>query len=208
LALWLDSLDTSTILDASGNPCTDGVAVATWKDKSGNGRHAAQSTVAKRPVKSGSGLLFDGVDDGMDIAYAPDYPTHPFEVWGVFERTAPSSNDMVLEGAGNVYWQWSGSSIFRLFHGLTLSLTMPTAPNLCLMHTISDGVNSYVRINDMAATGDAGTRATSTLRLGYAFAPYFFKGYWRELIAADYRLAPAINTRIDAYLRARWGITG
>lgn len=67
-ALWLDGLDSATILNASALPASNGEQVATWVDKSGNGRHATQAVNSIRPLRSAGGLTFDGVDDTMLIS--------------------------------------------------------------------------------------------------------------------------------------------
>lgn len=48
-ALWLDAADTDTVITESG-------AVSQWNDKSGNNRHATQSTAANRPAYTANGL--------------------------------------------------------------------------------------------------------------------------------------------------------
>lgn len=66
-ALWLDAADFSTI---TLNEST----VSEWRDKSGNGRHASQATVANQPTYQATGfngkpmLTFDGVNDILSIA--------------------------------------------------------------------------------------------------------------------------------------------
>jgi hypothetical protein len=63
-ALWLDAADSSTLFDAvSGGSlvAADG-AIARWEDKSGNGRHATQSTVGARPIRKAS------IQNGLDVA--------------------------------------------------------------------------------------------------------------------------------------------
>ena len=63
-ALWLDAADPSTITTVSG-------AVSQWNDKSGNGRHATQTTAGSRPAYSSTGfnslpgVTFDGSNDQM-----------------------------------------------------------------------------------------------------------------------------------------------
>jgi hypothetical protein len=73
LSLWLDASDSSTLFDATSGGSTvaaDG-AVARWEDKSGGGRHFAQSTANNRPLRrtaqyNGKDVLdFDGVNDGF-----------------------------------------------------------------------------------------------------------------------------------------------
>ena len=48
LGLWLDAADASTFTFGTGTQ------VSQWDDKSGNSRHATQSTAASRPVRTAS----------------------------------------------------------------------------------------------------------------------------------------------------------
>lgn len=59
LYLWLDADDATTFSYSSG------VIVSQWNDKSGNGYHAAQATVANQPSRttSPSAVSFDGSND-------------------------------------------------------------------------------------------------------------------------------------------------
>jgi hypothetical protein len=82
---WLDAADSSTITIATG--------VATWADKSGNSVNATQATTTLQPSYSATafpgslpGVLFDGVDDIMDIStIAMRNQTHG--VYWVFSRS-------------------------------------------------------------------------------------------------------------------------
>lgn len=71
-ALWLDAADASTVTTVSG-------AVSQWNDKSGNARHATQSTSGSRPALTASGLgglsvvTFDGTDDWLTAGAAADW---------------------------------------------------------------------------------------------------------------------------------------
>ena len=57
---WIDAADANTIYDASvgGSLTADGGLVGRIEDKSGNGRHATQSTAAERPTRSGNTITF------------------------------------------------------------------------------------------------------------------------------------------------------
>jgi hypothetical protein len=76
LQLWLDAADASTLYDATtgGSLVAADGAIARWEDKSGNARHATQSTEANRPVRKTSQkngldtILFDGSNDGLSIS--------------------------------------------------------------------------------------------------------------------------------------------
>ena len=76
LQLWLDASDASTLFDATtgGSLVSADGGVARWEDKSGNGRHATQSTSGNRPlrktaIQGGKDVLrFDGSNDSLSIA--------------------------------------------------------------------------------------------------------------------------------------------
>lgn len=65
-ALWLDAADLSTITIATG--------VSEWRDKSGNARHASQTTGANQPAYSDfsfrglPGITFDGGDRSLTFS--------------------------------------------------------------------------------------------------------------------------------------------
>ena len=87
---WLDAADSSTITIATG--------VATWADKSGNSVNATQATTTLQPSYSATafpgslpGVLFDGVNDIMDIStIAMRNQTHG--VYWVFSRSGVGNN--------------------------------------------------------------------------------------------------------------------
>lgn len=72
-SLWLDAADSSTLFDATsgGSLPGNGVGVARWEDKSGNGRHVTQATSGNRPIRSVGVrnsldvIRFDGSDDRL-----------------------------------------------------------------------------------------------------------------------------------------------
>jgi len=76
LQLWLDASDANTLYDATtgGSLVAADGGVARWEDKSGNARHATQSTQANRPVRKTSQkngldtILFDGSNDSLSIS--------------------------------------------------------------------------------------------------------------------------------------------
>ena len=76
-ALWLDSSDLTTLLDANGVSAASGGflgKVATWSDKSGNANNATQSNNAKRPdfgsrtINGRTVPEFDGSDDCFTVS--------------------------------------------------------------------------------------------------------------------------------------------
>jgi len=76
LQLWLDADDSTTLYGATtgGSLVAADGGVARWEDKSGNARHATQSTSANRParktaIQGGLDVLrFDGSNDSLSVA--------------------------------------------------------------------------------------------------------------------------------------------
>jgi len=76
LQLWLDASDAGTLYDATtgGSLVAADGSVARWEDKSGNARHATQSTAGNRPVRKTAiqggldVLRFDGTNDYISTA--------------------------------------------------------------------------------------------------------------------------------------------
>lgn len=84
-ALWLDAADSTTVAITNG-------AVSQWSDKSGNARHATQSTLAKRPLLTSAGLnskdviTFDGTNDILVSNYTAT--SNNLAVYAVANKTA------------------------------------------------------------------------------------------------------------------------
>lgn len=100
LQLWLDAADSSKLFDATtgGSAVAADGGVARWEDKSGNGRHFTQSTIANRPARRSSGrngfgtLEFDGSNDRLvgdaTVYFNPNVPYTAIIVHVVSETAA------------------------------------------------------------------------------------------------------------------------
>ena len=80
ISLWLDASDPSTITHSNS-------AVSEWSDKSGNNRHATQSTEDKKPLYSSisNSIMFDGHNDYMSVSGFN--PQGEFSIYVVFANT-------------------------------------------------------------------------------------------------------------------------
>jgi hypothetical protein len=91
-AMWLDISDFTTITTVSGG-------VSEWRDKSGNLRHAGQSSVTLRPTITNNALnnlpliVFDGVNDFMDIPTTILQTQSKPSIFYVFVRNNAGSTD-------------------------------------------------------------------------------------------------------------------
>jgi hypothetical protein len=99
LQLWLDASDASTLYDATtgGSLVAADGTVKRWEDKSGNNRHATQSTDANRPVRktavqNGLDVLrFDGSNDFLSIPPLSGLP-NAYTFFGVAKRNSSAAN--------------------------------------------------------------------------------------------------------------------
>jgi hypothetical protein len=106
--LWLDAADTNKVT-------LNGSAVSQWSDKSGNNRHATQSTGSLQPAYTTAGLnglnvvTFDGSDDYLEASatYLQGKSLH--SVSYVFVRKGNSSGD----GYGPGVTTTTGSTVDR-----------------------------------------------------------------------------------------------
>lgn len=104
VGVWYDPSDLATLFqDTAGTvPVTAaGQSVARINDKSGNGLHATQATVASQPVYQVDGtgrgfLLFDGVDDGLATATATP-TTDKLQVFAGVRKLSDAARGVVAE---------------------------------------------------------------------------------------------------------------
>lgn len=177
-ALWLDAADADTItLDGSG--------VSQWTDKSGNARHATQSTSGSMPIvtsKAINGLdaiTFDGSDDFLTLGTALGRPSS-YTVFAVSRPTKALSNlqavfcSMISSGnsrdscmslsndGGSVFWQYGNSgSTYRWGYGAA-GFTLNVVAQHCLVHTNGTQDESVYRDGALLTNGSQdGTAATN-----------------------------------------------
>lgn len=93
-ALWLDASDGSTFTYSSGT------LVSQWNDKSGNNRHATQSSSTSQPDRSGtlnglSTVVFDGSNDFFTLGDVLDLGTNDLTVAVVVKRTSGTNATII-----------------------------------------------------------------------------------------------------------------
>jgi hypothetical protein len=128
LELWYDAADASTMFDATsgGLPVSSNGAIARWQDKSGNGRHLTQATIASRPLFQPSQLngfpvvTFDGSNDMLANSAAGSNGVGDFSIFYVARTiTAGASEDLPLF-LGTPAVSRAGRAIYRPSNGTTL----------------------------------------------------------------------------------------
>lgn len=176
LQLWLDASDSATLFDATtgGSLVAADGGVARWEDKSGNARHATQSTSGSRPLRKANaqggrdGLLFDGLNDSMQMDSSwGQFGSNNFTVFVVFRSgaSATSASNGLIVSQDNTS---AFGPIFRYwFVGTALTLTTRTDADGFARDT-----SPSITVSNSTAYASSITRSsgTITLRLGSSSA--------------------------------------
>ncbi len=216
LALWLDASDASSITSSGG-------LVSQWNDKSGNNRHATQSTAGSRPSVSASGITFDSSNKFMTGTKAPNtlpssvqvtvvftraccgrngYDSHPFTLTSNnFPTPYDGYNDSLLVGGPTgQYWGEGGfTNISNLTTRSLLSTSMSaTKVQQYLNGTLVKTSNGSFPYQDTPSIYYVATRADRYTH---------FTGEINEIVVTS-ELSNSERISLEAYLGAKWSIAG
>ena len=191
---------------------SDGDAMSSWTDSSGNGNHAVQATGANQPLyKTGivngkPAVLFDDTNDKMVVAGLPvGVPLSVFVVYrnigGAFtDRRAVSDN-----GAGSWLIGPHGGLHRAYVVGFLNGIAIDNA-----LFVIAAVVQTGSGSTSFFANGAAGGTNTSdqpltTLALSDAGAP--LNGYIAEVIYYSAALSAGQRAQVTNYLATKYAIT-
>jgi hypothetical protein len=175
LQLWLDASDSGTLYNATSGGslvAADG-SVARWEDKSGNARHATQSTAGNRPVRktaiqNGLDVLrFDGTDDFLDSTDFLDLTSgQAMTAFVVLKRASTGGNHQILSkyGFSNANddstqkgWNWMFLSTDRIRANFT------SVANDGFSTRLSDSTVTASSFTVLALKSSAGSLSSSML---------------------------------------------
>jgi hypothetical protein len=193
-ALWLDAADASTIAESGG-------AVSQWNDKSGNGRHAIQTTSGNRPTVSTAALngknviAFNGSSQWFSnfsafsvkslIAVAQANQSKSFA--GLHTGTG---SELVLDAAGTgVVAAEVGASV--LVNGVVSTAITFQQPFIWVRNKAA--ASSLERTLGQEFNGPGAGRA--------------WVGYCAELIDLDATPSTTDRQKLEGYLAHKWGLT-
>ncbi len=234
-ALWLDAADSSTLFDATvgGNLVADGGAVARWEDKSGNGRHATQSTLASRPLRAVGAqntrdvLRFDGTNDTMTCPVLPTSATdfsvvivgrHAAKTWTGNSNTELQAYIEMphLTTRGWVFQTRpdQGTNRFQFSANPTsgsigiIRDVLPNQYNVLVGTRIQNGADSFSvnGVNQTNSNTTAWVFQNSPLNIGSWNSNRFLQGDILEIMIFSYVLSTAQRQSIERYLANKWGL--
>jgi len=210
-ALWLDASDASTIT-------LNGSDVSQWNDKSGNSRHASQSTAANQPVyataaQNGLNAVNPGNEEWLELSSALSvsgsvFVAHKYTSSVVSRRVILGDSPSLTR-----YYHWHGGyDSSEMF-----------APNLAaaLIGSASLRLNgASIAVSSLSRQTSASIFAAQSLNSG---TPYFlssfgcdgsivpservFIGQYYEIIITPSALSLADTETVEGYLAHKWGTT-
>lgn len=218
-ALWLDAADLNTFTPASP---TNGTAISQWNDKSGNGRHATQSTSGNRPVYSSSDISVDTTTNPRFFDMT-NMPSAPYDIFVVARpvstttdsrtlfRTAtadPGMNPITLE-AGSTRLGYYTSTTFAQFGTYTWAAS---TRNLLFARMNSTKTMNASLNGDISLTANtaAGTASDIILYMGALVLSGTVSQQWgniNEVIFYTTPLSTSERQQVEGYLAAKWGLS-
>ncbi len=236
---WFDGADANTMFDSTtgGSIVAPGDAIARWEDKSGNGRHATQSTVINRPIRTASGqnnknvVTFDGTNDRMTFGridltaatlFAVVRRTSSSVYQTYFQALQSSTTRTAFEGGLNndvnfgPIFVGSNANSTQMAKGGTLGQnTTRILTSKWLGGSTVGAANYSVRVNGVAVTlsnsNSIGAANGSTSLIGATSSAgntvSFFGGFICELILCNANLSSTLVSKTETYLSKKWGVT-
>ena len=235
LQAWYDASDASTLYDATSGGslvAADG-AVARWEDKSGNGRHATQSTSGNRPLRKAaiqagkSVLRFDGSNDSLpvdSVASTLSGDDTAFTMFVVAKNTG-SNADRVVFSAGS-------SSTANPMRELALASDQLSYFRRDDSNSSSGGANASTRTTGFGVIGVVQQATSHTMYLngasvhsasanigsvtanratvgclGRTSDAAFFDGDIAEIIIYNAALSDTDRASLESHLMTKWAIS-
>lgn len=143
--------------------------ISQWDDVSGNANHLLQSTSANRPHYTSEYVIFDGIDDYMDVSFTLEQPTTVYVVvmvdnWG--------NSEAIFDGAtsaGGLLYAHTTSLKYQAYAGSGLDdITIPGIEDDVVFSVIFNGASSRSSVNGGVSTssGNAGAGDMDGLTVG------------------------------------------
>ena len=205
---WWDADNAASITESGG-------LVSQWNDRSGQGNHATASTTARpttgtRSLNGRNVLDFDGTANGMATSLADTATQTVFFV--AVSDVASSAGRVWGFGGGNrgafpdsgAWGFWRQQTAGAISFGTTASATSPSVA--CALFSSNSSLTTFGN-GAQGTTNDPVDSFGGTFAIGKE-ASNFHNGYVAEIVIYNTALTTADRARVEAYLAAKWGISG
>lgn len=201
-------------LKADSLALNDGDLVTTWADSSGNGKDATGAGAVRPTYKANilNGLPVVRFGGSHFLDQASFSQSQPATIFAVSKLTlAGASNRMIFSknGGAGEHTLYYGSQLLSMYAGsiVTGGSSLLNAWDV-LTATWNGGSSSgWVNGGTAAITGNVGSQATTTYRIGSNTSSAFLTGDIAEIIYYSGALSLANRQAVQAYLGAKYGIS-
>jgi hypothetical protein len=209
--------------DAGTSTTTDGAAVSSWADQSGNARNATQATGSLQPaykaaIQNGLPILrwsgSFGTNLGVSFGATLSQPTTMFLVFSATGRALNPKGLIDGDGVGgrNALAFFASDETMGQYAGTTIltgaAQTIPTG--FMVMSALFNGASSQVWKNGTSyLTGNPGANSISGLTIGNRFSKdttNTLQGDIGELLVYNSALSVPNRQSVESYLATRWGL--
>ncbi|MBT8037962.1 MAG: M6 family metalloprotease domain-containing protein, partial [Verrucomicrobiae bacterium] len=219
-ALWLDADDASTFTLNGGN-------VQEWRDKSGNARHAGQTTPSSQPADTASGLdgkhvvSFDGSSDYLNFGTGLDFMSGASHSAFIVLADVTNYSDIYGaasggSGANSLHVGFSNSSGYRMNywgHDYGPSVTSNFVATGSIVNYIWDvGSPKQIFANGSLEGSGHNALAPGTMSGGGRISNVVGHGYLggkiAEIVIVSGSVSQADRELLEGYLAHKWGMEG
>ena len=205
---WWDASDAASITASGG-------LVSQWNDRSTAGNHAtasgtARPTTGTRSLNGRNVIDFDGTANAMATSLA-DTATQTVFFVAVSDVASTSgrawsfgtTNRGVFPNAG--IWEfWRQQTSGAISFGTTASATSPSVA--CALFSSNSSLTTFGN-GAQGTTNDPVDSSGGLFNIGKE-SIYFHNGYVAEIVIYNTALTPTDRARVEAYLAAKWSISG
>jgi hypothetical protein len=203
---------------------TDGQTVRRWLDKSGNGRHLDQATLANQPTLTSRKVVFNGTSSKMRAAsvsavpftqYLACVPTRSGISYNVYVDGATDDRATIYSGpqTGDDIAQPKMTSVAFGTGGATsklIAIDQMTAwsGKAIIMGGVLNGASSRFRMGSFSISGDAGTvHPNGFIMMGAAGGGSFYAPVTvMEYVSYAAALSEADEAKLAKYFARKWGV--
>jgi hypothetical protein len=217
---WWDASDAASITQSGG-------LVSQWNDKSGLNNHATASGSARPTLTAGglngrSVMTFDGTANAMTVAANAAFNSNDLTYFVVFRQTSTANKGIYTKlnadgtSLGFGLAVRSVSPLVWLLQknaagppALQSSVDPTTATRIYTVTSTTTATGFLDGLSSVAATGQTASHSLNqAVTLGARASSEYLNGFIAEIIHFNTALSPADRARVEAYLAAKWGISG
>ncbi len=220
LLWWVDANDTATTYQdaALSTPASaNNAPVGGLKDKSGNLKHATQSTSGNRPLlktsdkNSKSTLLFDGTDDAL-ISATWSVSSQPWTLFVVCQNVGAAPRP-ILSGVAKRNLLGTGAILFRIYADTGADFadtTVAVDSNWHVVKIVFNGASSKFAFDgaaDSTFVANPGTGGSEGVTLGaYETLNLFGNVKIAEMFIYAGTISSGDSTSAFSYLNSKWAV--